>query len=392
MKARQIVDGVQLLGAVDWDRRLFDALIPLPDGTSYNAYLVKGADKTVLLDAADPAKADELFAQLADVPTLDYVVAHHVEQDHSGALPQVLERYPNAKLLCSTPAVKMLVDHLDLPESRIQAVADGEALDLGGKTLKFIYTPWVHWPETMVTYLAEDRILFSCDFFGSHLATSDVFADEATVYEPAKRYYAEIMMPFSKFVMSNIRKLSGYDIAYIAPSHGPVYARPAFIVDAYREWAAGAPKNVAIVAYVSMHDSTKLMADRLVASLVERGVAVRYYNLVETDIGKLAADFVDAATIVIGTPVVLGGPHPQAAYAAALANALRPKARHLAVFGSFGWGGKAVEKLADYLAALGSAELLTPVLAKGLPREKDYAALDALAESIASKHAALDLK
>jgi flavorubredoxin len=392
VKARQIVDGVQLLGAVDWDRRLFDALIPLPDGTSYNAYLVRGADKTVLLDAADPATADELLGQLADVPTLDYVVAHHVEQDHSGAIPQVLARYPEARVLCSKPAVKMLVDHLAIPEARIIAVADGETLDLGGKTLKFVYTPWVHWPETMVTYLAEDRILFSCDFFGSHLATTDVFADEKLVYEPAKRYYAEIMMPFSKFVLSNIEKLRGYDVGYIAPSHGPVFDRPAFIVEAYREWAAGAPRNVAIVAYVSMHESTKLMADRLVLSLVARGVAVRYYNLIETDIGKLAADLVDAATVVIGTPIVLGGPHPHAAYAAIVTNALRPKVKHLAVFGSFGWGGKVIEKLTDYLSALGGAELLPPVLAKGLPRESDFAAIDALAETIAAKHAALGLK
>ena len=392
MNARQIVDGVQLIGAADWDRRLFDSLIPLPDGTSYNAYLVKGAEKTVLLDAVDPTKIDELLEQLADVPSVDYVVAHHVEQDHSGGLPRVLARFPNARLLCSKPAVRMLVDHLDIAESRITAVADGETLDLGGKTLRFIYTPWVHWPETMVTYLPEDRVLFTCDFFGSHLATSDVYADESAVYEPAKRYYAEIMMPFSKFVLNNIEKLKGLDVAYIAPSHGPVYDRPSFIVDAYREWAAGAPKNLAIVAYVSMHGSTRLMADRLVTSLVERGVSVRYYNLVETDIGKLAVDLVDAATVVLGTPIVLGGPHPLAAYAAIVTNALRPKVKHLAAFGSFGWGGKVIEKLTEHLSALSGAELLPPVLVKGLPKSADFAAIDALAESIAAKHAALGLQ
>ncbi len=176
MQARKVREGVYWLGAIDWNRRLFDALIPLPDGTSYNAYLVRGSEKTALLDTVDPSKQDQLFAQLAGVDRLDYLVAHHAEQDHSGAIPAVLEKYPEARLLCSPKAKSMLIDHLRLPEERIHTVEDGESLALGDKTLRFIHTPWVHWPETMVSYLPEERILFSCDFFGSHLATSDLFA------------------------------------------------------------------------------------------------------------------------------------------------------------------------------------------------------------------------
>jgi flavorubredoxin len=192
MKARKIKDRIYWMGSVDWDRRLFDALIPLPDGTSYNAYLIEGSEKTVLLDSVDPAMADELMAQLGGVSRIDYIISHHTEQDHSGTIPQILKKYPEAKLICTPKAKGMLIDHLQIPEELFITVKDEEVLSLGDKTLKFIYSPWVHWPETMVTYLEEDKILFSCDFFGSHIASSDLYAtDEGRVYEAAKRYFAE---------------------------------------------------------------------------------------------------------------------------------------------------------------------------------------------------------
>jgi flavorubredoxin len=386
MKPRKISDHVHWLGAIDWDRRLFDSLIPLPDGTSYNAYLVEGSEKTVLVDSVDPLMTEILLGQLDDVQRIDYVVSHHAEQDHSGAIPAVLEKYPQAKVLCSQKAKGMLIDLLRLSEDRVQAVADGETLSLGDRTLKFLYTPWVHWPETMVTYLEEDKILFSCDFFGSHIATSDLFVtDEGRVYEAAKRYFAEIMMPFRTIIGKNLEKLSAYPIDMIAPSHGQIYGRPALILDAYREWILGKPKNRVVLPYVSMHDSTRRMVDHLVSSLIERGVGVEQYSLPVTDIGKLAMSLVDAATIVIGTPTVLAGPHPVAAYAAILANALRPKAKFLSIIGSYGWGGKTVEALAGMIPNL-KVEVLDPVLCKGVPTSEDLHRLDTLAEAISSKH------
>ena len=156
------------MGAVDWDRRLFDELIPLPDGTSYNAYLVEGTEKTALIDAVDPAMASMLMAQLRDTAKVDFIVCQHAEQDHSGSIPLVLERFPQAKIITTPKAKTLLMDHLHVAEGSIATVADGEKLSLGDKTLRFVHTPWVHWPETMVTYLEEDRILFSCDFFGVH--------------------------------------------------------------------------------------------------------------------------------------------------------------------------------------------------------------------------------
>jgi flavorubredoxin len=170
MKPRNICNGVRWVGAVDWNRRLFDSLIPLPDGTSYNAYLVQGSKKTVLIDTVDPAMADVLTRHLENVEKIDYIVSQHVEQDHSGTIPLILERYSQSMVVCSSKAKDLLVDHLGIPAERIKTVDDGETLSLGDKTLRFIYTPWVHWPETMVTHLPEDRILFTCDFMGSHIA------------------------------------------------------------------------------------------------------------------------------------------------------------------------------------------------------------------------------
>jgi flavorubredoxin len=193
------------------------------------------------------------------------------------------------------------------------------------------------------------------------------------------------MMPFRKVVQKNVDKIAPYEPDIIAPSHGPLYDRPALIIDSYRDWLSSPPRNTAVVAYVSMHGSTAKMVERLVGALVERGVAVEQFDLAAVDIGKLAVALVDAATIVLGTPTVLMGPHPNVVYAAYLANVLKPKVRFVSVIGSYGWGGKSVEQLTGMMASL-KAEVLDPVLCKGLPRQATFEALDYLAASIASKH------
>jgi flavorubredoxin len=389
MEPREIKPGISWMGAVDWDRRLFDSLIPLPDGTSYNAYLIRGSEKTVLVDSVDPPMAGVLLEQLQGVPQVDYVIAHHAEQDHSGTIPRVLDKYPNAKAIVTPKAKDMLMDLLLIPAERFITVEDGETVSLGNKTLRFIHAPWVHWPETMVTYLEEDRILFSCDWFGSHVATTDLYVrDEGRVYEAAKRYYAEIMMPFRKIIERNMAKLEGLPIDMIAPSHGPIYDRPAFIMDAYRDWISDKPKNVAVIPYVSTHGSTKKMVEYLVGALAQRGVTVYQFDLAVTDIGKLAIALVDAATIVIGAPTVHVGPHPLVFYAAYLANALRPKVRFASIVGSYGWNSKAVEQIAGLIPNL-KVEILDPILCKGYPRDGEFRALDKLATAIAERHKGL---
>jgi len=386
MLARKIKEHIYWMGSVDWDSRLFDSLIPLPDGTSYNAYFIEGSEKTVLLDTVDPPMAKEFLAQLEGISKIDYVVSQHAEQDHSGTIPKVLEKYPGAKLISTPKAKGMLMDLLQIPEAFFTPVEDGETLSLGDKTLTFIHTPWVHWPETMVAYLKEDGILFSCDFFGSHIATTDLYVtDEGRVYEAAKRYFAEIMMPFRNVIKKNLEKLESYEIRMIAPSHGQIYQKPVLIMDAYQDWVLGPCRNVVVLPYVSMHESNKRMVEYFVSSLVEKGVKVELFNLAVTDIGKLAMALVDAATIVVGTPTVLAGPHPYAAYAAFLANALRPNTKFLSIIGSYGWGGKTVETLAGMIPNL-KVEVIDPVLCKGVPSDKDLKALDDLAAAIAEKH------
>ena len=386
MNAREIVPGIYWIGAQDFDRRLFDELIPLPDGTSYNAYLVRGSEKVALIDTVDPAKVDVLMTQLESVPQLDFLIVQHVEQDHSGSVPAVLDRYPNATLITTPKARPMVVDHLHVDPDRIKAVEDGETLSLGDRTFEFIHTPWVHWPETMLTYLKEDKILFTCDFLGLHLATTELYGRERErVYEAAKRYYAEIMMPFSSIIKGHLEKLTRYEIEIIAPSHGPLYDDPAFILDAYRHWVLDPPENLVVFPYVSMHGSTQVMVDHLISALANRGVRTEPFNMTVTDIGKLAITLVDAATVVFGAPTMLVGPHPSVVYAAYLTNALRPKLRHAAVIGSYGWAGKAPEQVTGLLKTL-KVEWFDPVMVKGLPDETTLEALDRLADEIANRH------
>jgi len=388
MKTRKLKANIYWVGAVDWDRRLFDELIPLPDGTSYNAYLIKGGEKTALIDTVDPTMANELINNLSqlDIQNIDYVVANHAEQDHSGTLPQILKLYPNAKVVATPKCKSLLMNLLLIPESKIMTVEDRETLSLGDKTLEFIHAPWVHWPETMFTYLREDKMLFTCDLFGSHFAASNLYViDEATVYEAAKRYYAEIMMPFRTVIQKNLEKTKDLQIDMIAPSHGPVYDKPELILEAYRDWVYSPPKNIVVLPYISMHGSTKKMVEYFVGALVERGITVKQFNLAKTDIGKLAMALVDAATIVIGSPTVLVGPHPNVVYAVYLANALRPKLKFASIIGSYGWGGRMVERITEMLSNL-KVELLNPVVAKGFPKGEDFRKLDGLADEILDKH------
>jgi len=386
LKARQVKPGVYWVGAIDWDRRLFDALIPLPDGTSYNSYLVQGSQKVALIDTVDPSMTHVLMVYLENVPVIDYVIANHAEQDHSGSIPQVLAKYPDAKVVTTAKGKDMLVALLLIPEGRFTTVNDGETLSLGDKTLEFIHAPWVHWPETMLTYLREDKILFPCDLFGSHLATTDLYvADEGQVYEAAKRYFAEIMMPFRTSIEKHLERLKSYKMDVIAPSHGPLYDKPSFILEEYRSWVFGPPKNIVVLPYISMHGSTQKMVEYFVGALADKGVTVKQFDLAATDIGKLAMALVDAATMVIGTPTVLVGPHPNVAHAAFLANALRPGLQFVSIIGSYGWGSKALEQLKGMIPNL-KAEVLAPVLIKGFPGEDDFKALDNLASTIAEKH------
>jgi flavorubredoxin len=387
MKYMEMTKDVYYIGAKDWDRRLFDELIPLPEGTTYNCYLVKGSDKTAVIDSVDPVKFEILTENLKrlNIKKVDYLISNHAEQDHSGSISLLADYFPQAKVVTNPKCRDFLKDLLHIPDERFLVVNEGESLSLGNKTFEFYLTPWVHWPETMTTWLKEDKIAFTGDFFGSHRTQSRMFVeDEYDTILSAKRYYAEIMMPFRIQIKKNIEKVESLKPQMIAPSHGPVWNKPSLILEAYKDWISDKVCREVVIPFVSMHDSTRRIVDHLVERLTEKGVIVKPFNLTKTDTGELAMAMVEAATVIFASPMVLAGPHPVVVSAAYLVNAIRPKTRFIAITGSFGWGGKLAETLSDLTAQI-KAERLEPVLVKGLPRDADYQRLDQLVEEIIRK-------
>ncbi|MEN6379500.1 MAG: FprA family A-type flavoprotein [Methanofastidiosum sp.] len=393
MIPRAIKGDIYWVGFVDWDRRLFDSLIPTPHGTTYNSYLIKGSEKIALIETVDFGKDNYLLnaLEMAGIKKIDYIISNHAEQDHTGSLPKILGRYPDAKIVTNAKCKELIESFLLVPEEKFIVVKDNEEISLGDKTIQFMIAPWVHWPDTMFSYLKEDKILFSCDFLGSHYATNELFvSDEKEVYLSAKRYYAEIMMPFRTMIKKHLERIDKLDIDIIAPSHGPLYNEPSFIIEAYKDWSGDSVKNQVIIPYVSMHGSTKVMVEYLTEALTKKGIEVKLFNLEIADAGELLMSLVDAATIVVGASTMLVGPHPLAYYATYLVNAVRPKTRFVSIIGSYGWGGNTVEVLKGLISNI-KVELVEPVYIKGYPKENDFKSLDKLAEEINKKHKEIGL-
>ncbi|MFH1466051.1 MAG: FprA family A-type flavoprotein [Pseudomonadota bacterium] len=390
MLARPVLDRVHWVGAQDPDRTVFDALIPLPHGTTYNAWYVQGSERAALIDSVEPRFGEQLMERLEGLGAdPEILVSNHAEQDHSGMLPALVERFPRATVLCTPKAAAMLPDLLGLDPARIRTVADGEEVSLGDRSLRFLHAPWVHWPETMLTYMPEQGVLFPCDLFGSHFASNTAWASQAVgVLREAKRYYATIMMPFTKPIGKHLDRLDALDIRTICPSHGPSWDEPRVIMDAYRDWTSGPMRDRVVIAYVSMHESTRKMALHLEDRLFANGTAVDVFDLEKVDLGMVAAAAVDAATVLIGTPTVLGGAHPLAVSAAYLIGLLKPRTRWIGLFGSHGWAGRAIPHLEKLLENV-RCERLDPVGIQGFPREGALAAMDGLAEQIIARHATL---
>lgn len=396
MSTEQIKTGVYYVGVSHYNRVLFDALIPTPEGTTYNAYLIRGKSKTALIETVEPEFLESLLRNLHSlgIQHLDYVIANHAEQDHSGSIPDILNTFPMAKLVTNAKCRDMLLDLMpSINPERILTIKDHDTLDLGERTLEFILAPWVHWPETMMTWLQEDKILFPCDLFGSHLATSTIFLDDPRlIYEPMKRYYAQIMMPYHGPVAKRLETIKTLAPAIICPSHGPIFQNPAWPISLYQEWVSDQPRNEVLIPWVSTHGATAKMVEHLTSALIQHGITVHPYDLTTADLGKVAANMVDAATIVIGTGCILTGAHPLAAYVAILANALRPKVKFISVISSFGWSGtKVPDQLLSLMPNL-KPEIIPPILVKGAPTQDTLTALDQLADAIAARHQQLGLK
>jgi len=390
MNWRNIIEldkNVYWVGVRDWNRRIFDALIPLPKGTTYNAYLILGKNKKALIDTVNPGfeiELEEKIKKIIDPKDLDYVIMNHAEPDHAGAIPHIMNISNKAKLVVTNKGSKMAQRFYKVPEDRIIIVADENTIDLGNKTLKFIEAPWLHWPETMFTYIIEDQILFSCDFFGSHTAEAIYDEEIEDLIPKAQKYFGEIMMPFRIMAKRGLEKLKDLKIKIIAPSHGPIYKNPERILDAYDKWVNGRTKCKATIVYVTMWGSTELMIQPLIETLASEGIEVALHNLTVTDLGELAKDLVDSKAIILGTPTVLGGAHPLVVYAAYLIRALRPPAKFCAFLSSYGWGGGAIKNLSEILDPL-KIEIIETLETNGPPLEDDIIKIIELSKKIAEK-------
>ncbi len=388
-EVREISSDVYWVGVRDWERKFFDKLVPLPEGTTYNAYLIQGEDKTALLDTVNPGfevDLEEKVGKITDPESLDYLIMNHAEPDHANGLSHMASLAVDAEILATEKGKEMALSLYDMPEERFRVVEGKETLDLGDKTLEFIDAPWLHWPETMFTYFQEEGILFPSDFFGAHIATPKLYADEFgdDVLKRAKDYFGEIMMPFRPRAKQALDKLEEYEINTIAPSHGVIYRNPEKILEAHRSWTSSEVEEKVLIPYISMWGSTAEMVHALTESIAAKGVDAVPFEVSSRSLDTLAGELVDSAGVVFGTPTVLAGPHPQIIYIATLAKKLNPPTRYFGVVESHGWAGGAVKDLSELVGST-SAELLGAVEVKGSPDEKDLEKAVELGEQLAEQ-------
>jgi flavorubredoxin len=382
-----IADGVFYVGVRDWNRRLFDALIPLPQGTTYNSYLIKGNEKIALIDTVNPGFEAELESKINKVSAanqIDYIIMNHAEPDHAGAIPYILHANNKAKLVTTQLGAQAAKTYFHVPDERIIVIKDNDTLELGGKTLKFIEAPMLHWPETMFTYLVQDKILFTCDFFGMHTAYGFYDEDIDELKSFAQRYFGEIMMPFRSLGLRAMQKIKDLDVKMIAPSHGPIHKNPQRILEHYSKWVNGETQEKVIVVYVTMWKSTEKMVNQLVECLLQNGIRVSVHNLSNADLGEVAKDLVDARAIVFGTPTVLGKMHPLAVYAAHLVKVLKPPLRLGVVLTSYGWGKGALAHAVEILGPTG-LEVVGSMEVNGPPTEKDFDKVQLICEELTKR-------
>ena len=390
---KEIKENILYAGMNDEDRLIFDELIPLDHGTSYNSYIILGSEKTAVIDTMYPKFTKEYLKSFDEnrITKVDYIIANHGEQDHSGTIPAMLEKFPNAIVVTNAVCANNLKEMLLIPDEKIKIIKNDEELSLGNKTLQFKIAPGVHWPDTMFTYIKEDNILCTCDFLGAHFIFDNIFAIPSNELErSAKKYFAEIMMPFSTVCRKYIKQIKEMNVSMIMPSHGPIHKNPNYILDLYEDWAGEKGKNLVLLPYVSMYNSTTEMINYLSNKLAEKGIPSIKYDMVDGNLGDLAIALVDGTTIILGTSMVLAGPHPAAFNTVYLASLLKPKAKIASFIGSYGWGGNLFGKMAEMLTPL-KLDVIEPILVKGKAKPEDYKKIEEMAETIYLKHKELEL-
>ncbi len=391
-KPVEITKDIYWTGVQNPDLRIFDVIMRTDHGTSYNSYLVKGSEKTAVIDAVKEGFSDEQIERLSavcDVSAIDYIICNHVEPDHSGGLWKLLKLAPKAIVLCSKPASVFLRNILNTDfECRI--VEDGDTVELGGKTLKFISAPFLHWPDSIFTYATEDAILFSGDVFGFHYSSEEIFDDNSmqgeAMLESQKYYFDVIMSPFKKYVLDAVKKVQPLHTDVICPSHGPVLrSSPKDTVERYKEWASDIleendPKKV-YIAYVSCYGYTKMLAERILKVVTEAGFDAEMQDIIETDIASCAKKIHAADAFAIGSPTINRDALKPAWDVLTSISTYVVKGKIAASFGSFGWSGESIKYLSERLRDVG-ADVVGSCSAKLRPDEKELAEAEKLGKTI----------
>lgn len=356
MSTFPISERVNWIGALDWNLRDFHGLY-CPRGGSYNAYLVRGKKAAVIDTVYTPFGGVFLahLRELIDPTGISYVIANHAEIDHSGALPELLKVAPEAMVVCTARCREMLMAYYGLPETRFQVVKDGDALDLGGATLRFYEVPLVHWPETMFTYLVEDQVLFPCDFLGAQVAALPFFADEvAGVLLEARDYYAFLMRAYAKAALAGVARVREIAPRIIAPSHGPIWRDGGEeILAAYERWSTAPEQNLVVVVYATLWGGTEAMAKAIADGAAQGGATVKLYQLGATPVSRILGDILEAKAVALGTPTFVGGIHPSLVGLLPFLSMIRPQGKRGLVFGTAGWAGGGARKLWKELQELG---------------------------------------
>lgn len=368
----QLSKSVTWVGYVDWAVRDFHGY-RTPRGSTYNAYLVAGA-QPALIDTVKAPYVESLLDHVrARLPLeqIAYLVCNHAEPDHAGGLAQVVAACPNATVICNKKCADALRHHFDTSAWKMRLVADGEKLDLGGCTLQFFDTPMVHWPESMATYLIEEQVLFSMDAFGQHYAGPWRFDDEVpldVVMAEAKTYYANIVMPYGRPVATTLARLGALPLQVVAPSHGVIWRTHfAKIVAAYQAWMVCQPVPKVVILFASMWDSTRAMAQAMAEGVEESRADLRLLDLDTVHDTEIATEVMDCACLAVGSPTLNQGVMPRMAAALTYLRGLKPVGKSGIAFGSYGWAARGVDELAQYLQAMQIAPLGEPITCRFRP-------------------------
>mgnify|MGYP001070294993 CR=1 FL=1 len=385
-----LTEGLFWVGAIDWNIRSFHGY-HTPYGTTYNAYLITD-EKIALVDTVKGPFCGEMLQRIEEIvepKDIDYVISNHVEMDHSGSLPKIMEIARKAKLITSERGKPGLLKHYKTDWPFVTVKQINNELDLGKRKLKFIETPMLHWPDSMATYIETDGILLPNDAFGQHIATSERFDDEVgleVIIAEAAKYYANIVMPFGAIVQSTLEKLKDLKINMIGPSHGIIWrSHLQEIVNAYAKWTRGEAENKVLVIYDTMWGSTEMIAKALVDGLSSEDVKVILFNLRFTDKTEIIKETLDAKALLIGSPTLNVGMFPTVADFLTHLKGLKPKGKIGACFGSYGWGGGAVKAMNEELRQAGVEVLEADLDFKFVPEKEDLAKAVEFGKMIARK-------